>query len=278
MGNNEPRAGSDSNESLESRQAIWEYRVNFILSRLTLVFVGVAVGLLARAILGPPASETENDWEIRPIHQMRSQQQDADSDASSKTNRDVSMQRGGTETPFDDGSVSGGLVAPISTLGSASYVSFDDFEHDPSAAFHPHGEKLCASGCAASRHPTEKLSVERFQELLNEFTIEPMDSTNNALEELLYYGRQAQQMLDQYGTGRLSNQQIEFLRQELAITHAKVQIRLVDQDGNVRSWLPETRVPFDRRHVFEMQTNNLQDLVTSGTVKRVGLKHLWTRL
>jgi len=37
-------------------------------------------------------------------------------------------------------------------------------------------------------------------------------------------------------------------------------------------------VPFDRRHVFEMKTNSLQPLVTSGTVKRVGLNHAWIRL
>jgi hypothetical protein len=46
----------------------------------------------------------------------------------------------------------------------------------------------------------------------------------------------------------------------------------------VRSWLDPTEVPFDRRHVFEMEASGVQPLVTSGTVKRVGLYHLWTRL
>jgi hypothetical protein len=37
-------------------------------------------------------------------------------------------------------------------------------------------------------------------------------------------------------------------------------------------------VPLDRRHVFKMDTKDLPPLITSGTVKRVGLHHLWTRL
>ena len=37
-------------------------------------------------------------------------------------------------------------------------------------------------------------------------------------------------------------------------------------------------VPLDRRHEFDMQVNNVQPLITSGTVKRVGLYHLWNRL
>ena len=41
--------------------------------------------------------------------------------------------------------------------------------------------------------------------------------------------------------------------------------------------MPE-RVPLDRRHVFELTPADLQPLVASGTVKRVGLHHIWTRL
>jgi len=52
----------------------------------------------------------------------------------------------------------------------------------------------------------------------------------------------------------------------------------LDEAGEVRSWLPATRVPLDRRHEFDMEVHDVQRLITSGTVKRVGLDHLWTRL
>ena len=57
-----------------------------------------------------------------------------------------------------------------------------------------------------------------------------------------------------------------------------MEVRVVDEHREIRCWLLPTSVPFDRRHVFELETANVQPLVVSGTVKRVGLNHLWTRL
>ena len=105
-----------------------------------------------------------------------------------------------------------------------------------------------------------------------------MDQTNNALEELMYFGSQTRDMLQSFGIGQLDSQRAEFLWEQLKLNKAKVSIRVLDQSGDVRTWIEPTTVPFDRRHVFEMQTNNVQPLVTSGTVKRVGLNHVWARL
>jgi len=58
----------------------------------------------------------------------------------------------------------------------------------------------------------------------------------------------------------------------------RISLRILDEAGRVRSRINGVRVPLDRRHVFEMENEGLQPLVTSGTVKRVGLDHLWTRL
>jgi len=156
--------------------------------------------------------------------------------------------------------------------------AFDEFAHDSKATFHPHGEQVCASGCAASRHPTPELSAERFQELLDRYAIQPMSEESTALEELLFYGRQSRTLLAQLGPGALDPLRAAMLEVELHRNQALIEIRLVDEAGEIRSWQTPTQVPLDRRHVFEMQTKRLQPLVTSGTVKRVGLDYVWTRL
>ena len=153
-----------------------------------------------------------------------------------------------------------------------------DFHSDPLAVFHAHGEEVCASGCALSNHPTSELSGAHFDRLLRKFAEQPMDETSTALEALLYHGRQTRALLQRRGTGPLDDQRAQFLRRELLQTHALVSFRVVDEHGHVRTQMQRVRVPFDRRHVFEMEVNDLPPLMTSGTVKRVGLHHLWTRL
>jgi len=155
---------------------------------------------------------------------------------------------------------------------------FDTFAHDEGAAFHAHGEQLCASGCAASRHPTDSLSEEYFNELMAEYSQQSMTQDSPALEKLLYYGPQTRKLIEQNGFSPLNSERATFLWEELETTHAKISIRVIDESGTIRTWLEPTLVPFDRRHVFKMETSNLQPLVTSGTIKRVGLNHLWVRL
>mgnify|MGYP007073184874 CR=1 FL=1 len=153
-----------------------------------------------------------------------------------------------------------------------------DFSSDSAASFHAHGEEVCASGCAASSHPTKELTRDYYHELLEQYSTQPMDESSFALESLLYFGRQTQALLKEEGDWPLDPLRSDFLREQLRTTHAKIEIRLIDEHGEIRTWLPPTRVPFDRRHEFHMEVNNVQPLITSGTVKRVGLYHLWTRL
>ncbi|MEO8498964.1 MAG: hypothetical protein ABI614_28200, partial [Planctomycetota bacterium] len=68
------------------------------------------------------------------------------------------------------------------------------------------------------------------------------------------------------------------LKYELARDHAEIEIRVVDALERVRASLPATDVPLDRRHEFELDTYELQPMIASGTVKRVGRDFLWTRL
>lgn len=182
--------------------------------------------------------------------------------------------------PIDLGGM--GYGAPARSHGGGSFdflaVNEFDFTSDDRAAFHAHGEEVCASGCAASSHPTKELTKTHFARLLKQFSTEPMTENSESLEKLLFYGRQTQRWINRHGTAPLDSVRTAFLRNELKRTHVLISFRIVDEHGVVRTQLPPTRVPLDRRHVFKMDVKNLQPLVTSGTVKRVGLHHLWTRL
>ncbi len=237
--------------------------------QLWLVVLGVGLGYLARITFGGPTTDP------KPSKSFHTPIVDSVEEVF-----DLPIMGG---EPAQDES---GLVPPISIPddnASASHVkskkvSLASFAHDDRAIFEPHGEQICASGCALSRHPTGNLTKRRFEQLLKDYLLSPLDETNAALEELLFFGPQTRRMIADDGCPNLTAVHFEFLQEQLAYTHAKISIRVVDQNGVIRTWLDSSHVPFDRRHVFQMQTENLQPLVTSGTVKRVGLNHLWTRL
>lgn len=245
-------------------------------SRFFLIVLGLALGWLARLILGAPSEETGPSRVIeRPLTAPAEEEV-----------IDIPLNRRATKQHDESG-----LIPPLRLPGKfpfnhptlepsldAEPASITQFEHDPAALFEAHGEQMCASGCAASRHPTEPLTLDQYHRLIKEYAYEPMDQTNNALEALLYYGPQTRQWMESEGAGLLDQERAEFLWEQLQFAHASVSIRVTDEQGVIRTWANSTRVPFDRRHIFEMQTNNLQHLVTSGTIKRVGLNHSWIRL
>lgn len=237
--------------------------------QLWLVAAGIGLGYLARIVLGGPSAEPE------PLNSFTDPIVEPEEDT-------IDLPIIGKEPPNDNSGLVPPIVVPGKTTTASSSrrigIEHKAFTHDDSAVFEPHGEQICASGCAVSRHPTGKLTQRRFKKLLQKFSQAPLDESNSALEELLYYGPQTGQMIERFGSDGLGMEQARFLRKQLEYTHARISIRVVDQHGVVRTWLDHSLVPFDRRHVFEMETRDLQPLVTSGTVKRVGLNHLWTRL
>lgn len=266
-------------------------KLSFLGPSITLICAGILLGFVARMVLGVPDTSETSETPTREISRPLPEKMDEVIDLPIlRDGREVSVGAAEAEEGVS------GMVPPIQLPGQLPFsknqtslespaktpmvfVSGEDqFAHDPEAVFHSHGEKVCASGCAASHHPTEMLSVDRYWTLLDEYKLEPMDQTNNALEALLYYGPQTQKFIVDQGVGSLDQQRTGFLWKQLKCNKVKVSLRLVDNEGGVRSWLEPTSVPFDRRHVFDMKTNNLQSLVTSGTVKRVGLNHAWVRL
>ena len=251
---------------------------NFSQSRISLIFMGVCLGLLARYILGAPAEDESPKMEIdRPLNPAV-----VADDVETK----VSVQ---ARVPSEE--LMSGLVPPIELPFLANSLVLRDgkyqeqyfsqemaFSHGQAAMFEAHGAQLCASGCAASRHPTGELSDARYWKLISEVESGPMAETNQALEELIFFGSQTRRQINENGFGNLDSGWAGFLGRQLACSHAEISIRVTDENGVVRTWVEPTLVPFDRRHVFKMKTNSLQALVTSGTVKRVGLNHAWMRL
>lgn len=105
-----------------------------------------------------------------------------------------------------------------------------------------------------------------------------MTEDSSALEELLFYGPQSKRFVESESFS-LDSDRLNFLLTELNRDQVSIEFRLIDQDDRVRVSLPPTIVPFDRRYVFEpLLTEDFQPPEASGTVKRVGLRHIWQRI
>ncbi len=168
-----------------------------------------------------------------------------------------------------------GFVAPVELSVAAPPTS--GVRDSSRATSHPHGDQVCASGCAASRHPTPPLSRNRFRELVAAFGQEEASSDSVSLDELIFYGPQTLGLLEN-GQVHLSKGHVARLQRELAIEEMLVELRVVDERGVVRVSLPPTRVPQHIRQEFAMSVADFQPTITSGTIKRVGVKHAWQRL
>jgi len=148
--------------------------------------------------------------------------------------------------------------------------------HDP--GHDSGGTEVCATGCAALPALDRDLSADEFERLLAAYAVQPMSGESAALEALLFHGAAAGALLDTLG-GELDAEREAFLRRELTRTHARLDVRITDETGVVRLHLGDTLIPLgEKQHLHPHDTNNLQTPEVSGTVHRVGLKHLWARL
>ncbi len=145
------------------------------------------------------------------------------------------------------------------------------------ATSHPHGEQLCASGCAMSRHPTQLLTKKRFLELCLQYQAEEPRVDSESLDSLIFYGSQTVRHL-KTNASALPKKHLAFLSQQLDLSQLIVELRVIEKCGRVRVSLPPTKVPQHIRQEFAMDVADLNTTITSGTLKRVGLKHVWQRL
>jgi hypothetical protein len=137
----------------------------------------------------------------------------------------------------------------------------------------------CQTGCSISSHPIEPLTATEYMHFVERFANGVGDERDSALETLLFHGEQSRRFMDKLGVSGLDEEQSKFLRRELSRTHARMWLRLVDENGIVRAKIDGARMPIGKKeHVAITQTDNLQPPEASGTVHRTGLHHLWTRI
>lgn len=168
------------------------------------------------------------------------------------------------------------LMAALATCVPDGNPTGDFVENDPAAHS---GEFECAGGCETAPSMVEDgLTQEVFFALLDAVAQEPLGMASLSLETLLFHGDTTAIYLDQLGTGPLSGEQADFLRRELQRTQAKVSFRVIDDEGVIHASLTPTVVPLgEKQHVHLHTEGALGDVEAGGTVRRVGLHHVWSR-
>jgi hypothetical protein len=93
----------------------------------------------------------------------------------------------------------------------------------------------------------------------------------------LFYAKQSKEWLSIFGSD-LDDAHYQFLVHELSRNQVDIEMRLVDEVGEVRGELDSR--PFflkEKQHLTFSHTQSLGWFETGGKVKRVGLSHLWSR-
>ena len=138
-------------------------------------------------------------------------------------------------------------------------------------------EKPRCSSCGDARHPTPPLLKEDFETLLARYAVDTIDDSA-ALDTLCYYGVQTRDMLAEHGAGALDKDHEAFLLRELSRTYVYLSVRVTDDEGIVRVSFDHHKVNIDERNHHAVDAvNNVIPPEISGTVKRVGLYHIWSR-
>lgn len=131
-------------------------------------------------------------------------------------------------------------------------------------------------GCGDARHPTPRLTQIEYKRLMAAYGSE--DGEDAALDSLCYYGPQAAYMLETAGDCGVDTKKIERLKAELARDHVYFSVRVVDENNVERLTLSRSYTPFDANvHHHLSQIVNTPPCEISGTIKRIGLYHIWAR-
>ncbi|HJN76049.1 MAG TPA: hypothetical protein QGF58_19110 [Myxococcota bacterium] len=121
------------------------------------------------------------------------------------------------------------------------------------------------------------LSDEEIEVLLQDWALQPIGEPTIELETLLFYFHDTEDWLAD-NVAPVDYAHLAFIERELARDHVTVEMRLLDEDGEVRGTLPPTDIPLkEKQHIVFDGTGSLGHLETGGKVKRVGLDHLWSR-
>ena len=77
----------------------------------------------------------------------------------------------------------------------------------------------------------------------------------------------------------LDSQRLTYLKKELQVNEAYIDVRIRTQDNREVLHLGETRIPMgEKQHLHAGFAEKHIPTEVSGTVKRVGVDHMWARL
>jgi hypothetical protein len=137
----------------------------------------------------------------------------------------------------------------------------------------------CEAGCSIENHPVEHLTDAEYAELVKTFATGSGNAHASALETLLFHAPHVREFMSASSDLPLSDDQAAFLRHELAKTHVRMWLRIVDESGTVRAKLDGAPFAISQKtHLHITDTQDLTPPEVSGTVYRTGLHHLWTRI
>ena len=135
----------------------------------------------------------------------------------------------------------------------------------------------CRTGCADL--PLPAALAARLEGHVEGWLSLPAAEPGLDLETLLFHRREVGAWLDSPAAADLPPARRSFLERELARDRARIELRVVDADGRERLRLDPTDVRLGKKaHLHPEHTLDLQPPEVAGTVERVGLTHLWTRL
>ncbi len=138
---------------------------------------------------------------------------------------------------------------------------------------------VCRTGCSAEPNATGELTLVRFRQLAAEWSSEALDVESTALDTLLFHGADTRALLAEHGARELAPDHLALLRRELGRDRAWLSVRMVNDAGEERLSLGPIAVPIGvKQHLFPEHTRDLTPPEVSGTIHRVGVRHLWTRL
>ena len=156
-------------------------------------------------------------------------------------------------------------VAPVESSGQVAPVSSAE-------------EPTCVGSCSAVSDGPSKSHPAKIRGWLADYANQPMSRESPALEALLFHREATKLELSSFEALALDDTRATFLERELQRASAFLEVRVRDAAGQVRVHLPEQRVALDEKQHIETENDLAQHVEYSGTVKRVGLDHLWVRL
>lgn len=137
----------------------------------------------------------------------------------------------------------------------------------------------CKTGCSIASHDIPSLDDPTIATLVGDLDLESTPGADSAaLESLLFHAESVRRYVDARGPEALGRHRA-LIERELTVTHAVLQLRVVDEAGVTRARFAPTRVPLGHKtHHPASASDKLPGLILSGTVVRVGLEHVWSRL